>query len=685
MKADIFKKYWYLFVLLGIVIFSLYIRSFNIVPDRILSFDPVFMYRQTYYMANWGHLPLWDEISYYTGKIVNYDYAAPLMFYLTTILYWIMNLFGNSLLTTAAWASAFYGAIIAIPAFLLGRELSNEYGGLFSAILVASAPQVLIRTFGSSYDTDQLVLFFILMTLFAGLYALRKRNVSSYCIALASFAGFMLTWPLFSYTLAILAIFAVIFIVILFLLRWFKKYEVNIFKEIKSIGIVLVALIVGLLLIGVLTGANPLSSLSSLLLFSQNPETWIVNISIAELQPFSIFELGGWILAMGRFTVDSGLIDSLIFLIFVLLIAFGFYATYKKKKYMTLAFITTLFLVGIYTTFRGIRFTEFTSVIFISIIGCGFGMGMERLMKYDKVVKSFFIGGAIFLLLLIMNTAIQTGAGLGPDINPNWDNAWNFLKTETPEQSIIGTWWDPGHMINGLAERRNFADGAHCTDSCLFNINDRITDLGKIMVTSNENESLELIRKYQGDSPNVYWIASDDLIGKFRWLQYFGTGCDGVSDASCPLYIQVAESSRRFDNNGNLLLRSYDMGQQTDLVIYNGQIPIPMLVQGINIALFDEFIVYNASDEVVPIRLTDEERAEVINGLSSLESELNARFVNETIPMTVWMPSHYSYVVLIPQTLRDSVFTKMFMLEGQGLEHFEQVYRNEQVKIYEVV
>jgi asparagine N-glycosylation enzyme membrane subunit Stt3 len=683
MKADILKKYWYLFVLLGIVIFSFYIRSINIVPDRILSFDPVFMYRQTYYMANWGHLPLWDELSYYVGRIVNYDYVAPLMFYLTTILYWVLQNFGMSLLTTASYASAFYGAIIAIPAFLVGKELSNEYGGLFSAILVASAPQILIRTFGSSYDTDQLVLFFMLFTLFAGIYAFKRKTLASFSVLLISFSLFMLTWPLFSYTFAILAIFIVIFIVINFLLRWFKKNDVNIFKEVKPFILMLVALFVGLLIVGFLTGSEPIKSLSSLLMFSQNPETLIVNISIAELQPFSIFELGGWILAMGRFTVDSGIIDSIIFLIFILLIALGFYESYKKKKYLTLSFITTLFLIGIYTTFRGIRFTEFTSIMFISVIGCGFGFGMERLMKYDKVIKSFFIGGTIFLLLLIMNTAIQTGASVGPDISPNWDNTWEFLKTQTPELSIVGTWWDPGHMIAGIAERRNFADGAHCAN-CFYNINNRITDLGKIMVTSNENESLELIRKYQGDSPNVYWIASDDLIGKFRWLQYFGTGCDGVTDPECPLYIQLAESSRSVDNNGNILFRNYDMGQGTTLMIYNAQLPIPMLVQGINIALFDEFIVYNGT-QPVSIKLSDEELNSFIEALKPLESQLNARFVNQTIDMTVWMPAHYSYIVLIPPTLRDSVFTKMFMLEGEGLEHFEQVYRNEQVKIYEVV
>jgi asparagine N-glycosylation enzyme membrane subunit Stt3 len=684
MIADVLKKYWYLFALLAIVAFSFQIRSINIVPDRILSFDPVFMYRQTYYMANFGHLPIWDEISYYVGKIVNYDYTAPFMFYLTTIIYWLLQNFGMSLLTTASYASAFYGAIIAIPAFLLGKELSNEYGGLFTAVLVASAPQILVRTFGSSYDTDQLVLFFILFTIFAGVYALRKRTIGSFCLALISFSCFMLTWTLFSYTFAIMMVFVVLFIILSLLLNWLKKSEIDIFKEVKGMSIVLIALFIGLIAIGFLTGIETLRSFRSLLIFSQNPETWIVNISIAELQPFSIFELGGWILAMGRFSTGDAILDPLIFLIFIMLMAFGFYSSYKKKRFFLFSFLLTLFLIGIYTTFRGIRFTEFTAVIFISVIGCGFGFLMERIKNQQKVVKSFFIGGSIFLLFLIANLGFQTGSGLGPDISPNWDNAWEFLKTETPELSIVGTWWDPGHMINGIAERRNFADGAHCTDSCLFNINDRITDLGKIMVTNNENESLSLIRKYQGDSSNVYWIASDDLIGKFRWLQYFGTGCDGVSDPSCPLYIQLGESSRSVDNNGNIMFRNYDMGEGTNLLIYNAQLPIPMLVQGINIALFKEFIVYNGT-QAVPITFTDEELNSVIEALKPLESQLNARFVNQTIDMTVWIPVHYSYIVLIPPTLRNSVFTKMFMLEGEGLEHFEQVYRNEQVKIYEVV
>jgi hypothetical protein len=278
------------------------------------------------------------------------------------------------------------------------------------------------------------------------------------------------------------------------------------------------------------------------------------------------------------------------------------------------------------------------------------------------------------------------GKQLGPDINSNWDNAWDFLKTKTPELSSVGTWWDPGHMITGLAERRVYADGAHCQNQCLYTINDRITDLGKIMVTSDENESLSLIRKYQGDSPKVYWIASDDLIGKFQWLQYFGTGCDARTDQNCPLYMQIPinQQGNMVDSNGNVVFRSYPLGTQTQILIYNSQVPIPIYIQGINAVLFDEFIAYN-NTQPIAIRFNETEKNALITSLKPLESQLNVRFSNQSIPMTVWIPSHYAYIVVIPPSLRNSVFTKMFMLEGQGLDHFKEVFRNEQVKIFEVL
>ncbi|MFH1229166.1 MAG: STT3 domain-containing protein [Candidatus Aenigmatarchaeota archaeon] len=681
-------KYWWVPVLVFIFIFSYYIRAYNVTPERILSFDPVFQYRYTYYVANYGHLPLWDELTYYTGRLVEVNTSPPLMLYMTAAIYWILNFFGAgmSLITLCAYMSAIYGALIVIPAFLLVRHISNSYGGLLSAILIGTAPQILTRTFGSSYDTDQVVLFFLISTLYLGLYAMKKKTIYSYCFAIIGFAGFLMTWGFSMYSFFILTGVVIIYFLLNLLLKGEGVEKMDFgsrlkasFAKSKPHIIFLILLLAGLAAFGSMIGESILYQLSSVVSFAQSAEQWIVNISIAELQPFNIFSLDGWITSTGRFVTNDGIIDVALFIIFIFFIAFGFFSNFKKKNVMVLSILATFLIVGVYSTFRGIRFTEFTSTLFITLIGAGFG-ALVGAANHDAVKKSAAIGTAIFIGLIAMNIGGDMAKQLGPDIAPNWESAWNFLKTQTPELSIVGTWWDPGHMINGLAQRRNFADGAHCHDQCLYNINDRIVDLGKIMATSDENVSMNLIRKYQGDSPKVYWIASDDLIGKFQWLQYFGTGCDARVDASCPLYIQIPQQSQSTDQSGNVIIKNYG-----GIQVFKGLgVPIPIYVEGINGALFDEILYYNQNN-VTSLKLNDTEKQQLIQTLKPLESQLNFRFSNQSIPMTVWFPSDESYIVVIPKTLRESVFTKMFMLEGQGLEHFKEVFRNEQVKIFEVI
>jgi asparagine N-glycosylation enzyme membrane subunit Stt3 len=681
MKANILKKYWYLFVLLGIVAFSFYIRSINIAPDRILSFDPIFQYRFTKYLDDWGHLPIWDELSYYVGRM-DTPADSPLLWYVTAFIYLLVKQFGISLFIVASYSSAIYGALIVIPAFLLGNELSNKYGGLMAAIMVGTAPQILIRTFGSSYDTDQFVVLFILLTVYLGLRLIKNINITNFSLALLGFTAFMLAWNDFAFTFFIILGFVIIRMLVEIFHRLLNKNRdssnmQNIFKKHLPSFAILFCLSLGILVTGFILNQDPIKGFLDVIGFAQSSERWIVNISIAELQPFDILNLQGWIIAMGNFVMGVSFIDIALFLIFIFAMFFGIYITYKKDFRLFSAFITIL-LIGVYITTKGIRFTEFSSAFNIILVSVGLGYFVEYMSKRDLIFKTFSIGLILCIALIVINIGQNISQNLGPDINSNWDSAWNFLKTETPEMSIIGTWWDPGHMIAGIAERRNFADGAHCA-SCKYTINDRITDLGKIMATNDENESLRLIRKYQGDSPKVYWIASDDLIAKWRWPQYFGTGCDGTEDPSCPLYIQIGEESRSIDNEGNIVFRNYG-----SIIVYNAEIPIPILVQGINAALFDEIIIYSDTDAIA-IEFTDEEKNAILEGLKPLERQLNVRFANETIPMTVWIPRHFSYIVVIPPHQRNNVFTKMFFLEGQGLENFKQVFRNEQVKIYEVI
>ncbi len=663
------RKNSHIFLLLLIFILSFYIRSISIVPDRILSYDPVYMYRFTKYFADWGVLPLWDELSYYVGRPSIYP---PLMFYITALFFWIWKVFspGISLVTVSAWASALYGALIVIPAYLLARELSNRRGGIIAAALVGFSPQILSRTFGSSYDTDQLVLFFILLTLYTGIRFLKKPSFQNFVLNLFAFTAFMLTWPMFWYTYFI--IFG-IFILSSTLNVLFKNR--NIGKTAKSFSY-LILTFVALIIIGIMEKLPVLNWLFGLLQFTSSPEVWIVNVSIAELQPVG-FNLQTWVLSFGKFITGLPSVDWIVFFTLFFAVIFGLYSSIKKKDMLVKASFITLFLLGLFTITRGIRFTEYTAAIFLTLAGAG--LGRVYLYLNNHTTKNFWNGFMLVLAFIAFSTGFQLANYLGPDMNANWDNTWRFLKTETPKLALVGTWWDPGHMITGWGERRVIADGAHCGNDCMYTINDRITNLGKIFSTESEKEALRLLRKYQGTSPKIYWIASADLIGKFQWLQYFGTGCDArVEWNKCPLYGIAYQTNAYYSETGKPFLIEYG-----NIKVLNMNYPLPFYTQGKNAILFKEIMFYtNGSISIVDLSETN--TTQLIQQLKPVFRNFGYRLTSQILDMSIWISDNKGYVVTIPKNLRNNLFTKMFFLDGAGLKSFRLVFRNPEVKIYEV-
>jgi asparagine N-glycosylation enzyme membrane subunit Stt3 len=682
LKSWIKKNYWIL-LLIAIFLFSYWIRAFNIIPDRILSFDPTFQYRFTKYIADWGHIPLWDELTYYTGRLTNQE-VSPLMLYATVFAHNILKNFNFSLLTTASYMSAIYGALLTIPAFFLIKRLAGEKAGLLGAFLIGTAPQILIRTFGSSYDTDQVALFFILLNLYLGLRFLQNKSIANFCWMTISLLASILAWGLSIYAFLIIVASSFLYLILqIFLIesenRRISKRLKKEFSKYKNELVSLIGIFTISTILGSLLKLNIIESILAIIGFATKPEKWIVNISIAELQPFNIFNLNGWMMATGRFITGDKLIDTILTITIISFTLIGLFYNYKKDN-RRLSFLVTIFCLGIYTTFRGIRFTEFSSILFLIIIASGFGY-LLKLLNKDKLLKGLALGIGILFAFSAMSMGIQYGQNLGPDQNQNWETAWEFLRTQTPEDSIVGTWWDPGHMIAALAERRDFADGAHCGTQCMYNINNRITDLGKIMATSSEQESLELIRKYKGTSSKVYWIASNDLISKYQWLQYFGTGCDATKDPSCQLYQLIPQQQALQNENSEIIVRIYS----NIIIVNNGYVNIPIYTQNNEGFIFNNILLYDQSGKITSAQVPESQVAELNKGIAPIMTQLGITMSDKITPTTIWISKDMTYVVMIPDTLKNTIFTKMFFLEGQGLQNFKQVFRNEQVKIYEVI
>ena len=56
-----------------------------------------------------------------------------------------------------------------------------------------------------------------------------------------------------------------------------------------------------------------------------------------------------------------------------------------------------------------------------------------------------------------MPATILTGATTNPPSN-DWLDTLEWMKLNTPQDSVIGSWWDYGYWISTLSERTSIAD-----------------------------------------------------------------------------------------------------------------------------------------------------------------------------------------------------------------------------------
>ncbi|MFH0890141.1 MAG: hypothetical protein V1836_03325 [Candidatus Aenigmatarchaeota archaeon] len=296
------------------------------------------------------------------------------------------------------------------------------------------------------------------------------------------------------------------------------------------------------------------------------------------------------------------------------------------------------------------------------------------------------------LILLSVLAAISAGSSLssqlGPSVDANWYNAMIWIKNNTPQDSIITYWWDQGHWITGIAERGAFADGAHCSlEGCKpYPLDTRIVDIGKVFTTSDENLATQILSKYMNftdaqcalnkrafgdivpcDSPSeMYVLAASDLISKYPWPSYFGSLWPNYSGQGTQRqYFQISLQPLK-DSNGNVMgyydqcLRADSTGncQTYDFLLVENSGKLVAIYQNRN-------IVKNVDYPAVSGRKTD-------------TSE------NATLDGTFWVDPSYSYALFMTPDVEKSIYTRLYFYDGAGLEHFQQVYSNGEVKIYKV-
>ncbi len=324
----------------------------------------------------------------------------------------------------------------------------------------------------------------------------------------------------------------------------------------------------------------------------------------------------------------------------------------------------------------------FSLGLILVIVILGILFAMKKIDKYNFFagILAFFTVIIIMLFYLVPSYAISSSQGTV--LTNNWWEALNWMKNNTPECSIVATYWDPGHFIVAIAKRPVVFDGAGQNsqytrytnstknDLVLENYDKgivqvkqyknenvttgRIKDIAITLFTDNETVAYNILKDYNKKGcKEMYYIASADLIYKSQWWTYFSTWDPLKNDpkGSAYNYFPAQLTKRKPLFSQATVGYEYQLSQGQSFVLYDENNTLHAMLQQNN-----QFV--KISKVVYPTKF----------GYVTSEDP------SAEIKATIYVPdSSLSIIFFFPKELENSMFTRMFFYNGAGLEHFEFV------------
>ena len=189
------------------------------------------------------------------------------------------------------------------------------------------------------------------------------------------------------------------------------------------------------------------------------------------------------------------------------------------------AFALIIGLMGVYISSAFVRLEIFASLSVIILSSIGLSIISAEILKTKKldrkkiiktpssITKISFV--VIIIALLIVPSTLPGAASWisgikapptllngGTNFNiatDDWPAAMEWLKNNTPEDSVVASWWDYGYWITTLGERISLADNATLSTSQIQKI--------ALMFLSSPDRGWELLQDLDADYVLIY-VAS---------------------------------------------------------------------------------------------------------------------------------------------------------------------------------
>ncbi|MSS86450.1 MAG: hypothetical protein EXS77_04790 [Nitrosopumilus sp.] len=526
------------------------------------EFDPFFNFRATEYIIENGfseYLQWNDDKSWYPhGRDVSA--TSQVMLHVTAAITY--QIFGgnSSLYDFTILFPAVIGSLTVIVIFLLVRLFAGTSAGLFASILFAISLPIVMRGSLGWFKSEPLGIFYGLLGVYLFLSAINSSNkkiIFSKMIfggvilsfAMASWGGnqffiiplglFILVLPFFKKDHKILLwsvpLFVTIFLLIsssferpgpsfvyglaglsliiptMFLMSsiFIQKISKNEQKLRNTLILLICIIIIGSFLLILNNESNTLPLPSFRYLNAINPfliTTDPLTDSVAEHATTSLKQ---------SFFFHS---------ILMIFSGLGVWLILSKKSFGTIiknefkAFIIIIGITGVYVSSAFIRLEVFASISLIIFTSVGLSILSREIFKINLSGKrSYFIKTCFVVIILSLfiiplcfpagnwitsanfPATILNGGTFNPSSN-DWLETLEWIKMNTPENSVVAAWWDYGYWIQTLGERSTLSDNSTLIDHV-------IQSTAK-MFLSSPDDSWNMLKEMKADYVVVFVAAN---------------------------------------------------------------------------------------------------------------------------------------------------------------------------------
>ncbi len=455
-------------------------------PPYLLASDSYYYYGLTKNIDQQGHLggPVKGS-KYLNSKMltpVGHWEPFTLHPYVGYGIYAILKFFNPdiSLMYAVSFTPLLITALALIPFvficyFFALRPIVTFTGAVFFLL----APIFIKRSTFAWYDNDPYNILFpltILAFLFAGMKSSGKMRYVYGFLTSLSILGYALFWQGWVFLFAIVLISGITMLLYNhFVLRQKSttKSLITYFSVVAVGSFLAVSFVFGIQEFFVLF-AEGWKALKNFLAPQLSP--WPdLYISVSELKKSSLKEIieltGGWLF----FTVAL-----------LGLTAEGWRS--RKESPFKVITITVFLVTSILISFGAQRF----AMLCLVPLSLAFPLGLKKVTatffednKIKKVAVTFFL--VCLCLLPIRHIHGTVRSLLNPIFNETWEKTLVKINKETPENSVINTWWPPGHFIKSMAQRRVTFDGA------TINVPQAYW-MANVFLSQSEEEALGLLR-----------------------------------------------------------------------------------------------------------------------------------------------------------------------------------------------